>query len=51
MTAPSRVVFSSCGLTKVYGMGEVEVHALRGVDLEIYQGEFVMLRHFFGVRD
>jgi putative ABC transport system ATP-binding protein len=24
-------------------MGEVEGHALRGVDLEIYQGEFVVL--------
>lgn len=24
-------------------MGEIEVHALRGVDLEIYQGEFVVL--------
>jgi putative ABC transport system ATP-binding protein len=36
-------VFEARGLTKVYGMGEVEVHALRGVDLELYSGEFVVL--------
>jgi putative ABC transport system ATP-binding protein len=30
-------------LTKVYKMGEVEGHALRGVDLELYAGELVVL--------
>jgi putative ABC transport system ATP-binding protein len=36
-------VFVARGITKVYHMGEVEVHALRGVDLELYEGEFVVL--------
>jgi putative ABC transport system ATP-binding protein len=36
-------VFEARGITKVYNMGEVEVHALRGVDLELYAGEFVVL--------
>jgi putative ABC transport system ATP-binding protein len=31
------------GLTKVYQAGEVEVHALRGIDLTLRQGEFVVL--------
>ena len=30
-------------LTKVYRMGEVDVHALRGVDIDLYQGEFIVL--------
>jgi putative ABC transport system ATP-binding protein len=36
-------VFTAQGLTKTYGSGEVEVHALRGLDLEIWPGEVVVL--------
>ncbi len=31
------------GITKVFGQGETAVHALRGVSLEIEQGEFVAI--------
>jgi putative ABC transport system ATP-binding protein len=31
------------GLTKVYDLGEVQVHALRGVSLDIREGEFLAL--------
>jgi putative ABC transport system ATP-binding protein len=41
--ATSEVVFSARGVTKVYGMGEVQVQALRGVDLDLYGGELVVL--------
>jgi putative ABC transport system ATP-binding protein len=36
-------VFQARGLTKTYRMGDAEVHALRGVDLEILAGEFIVL--------
>ncbi len=39
----SEPVFAARRLTKVYPMGEVEVHALRGVDFELYAGELVVL--------
>jgi putative ABC transport system ATP-binding protein len=39
----SAPVFSARALTKTYRMGESEVHALRGVDLEIRAGEFIVL--------
>ncbi|ANK82576.1 MAG: ABC transporter [Rhizobiales bacterium NRL2] len=38
-----RVALSARGLTKVYRMGAVEVHALRGIDLDLYEGELVVL--------
>jgi putative ABC transport system ATP-binding protein len=36
-------VLEARGLTKTYHMGEVAVEALRGVDLDLYEGEFVVL--------
>ncbi|MBI4483233.1 MAG: ABC transporter ATP-binding protein [Acidobacteria bacterium] len=36
-------VLRARGLTKVYHMGSVDVHALRSVNLELYRGEFVVL--------
>ena len=43
MTARTEAVFRAKGLTKSYRMGEVEVRALRGIDLELYRGELVVL--------
>ena len=36
-------IFTAQRLTKVYTTGEVEVRALRGVDLEVLHGEVVVL--------
>jgi putative ABC transport system ATP-binding protein len=36
-------VFDVKGLTKIYRSGEVEVHALRGIDLALYEGEIAVL--------
>ncbi|MCX8107331.1 MAG: ABC transporter ATP-binding protein [Verrucomicrobiae bacterium] len=36
-------VYRVRGLTKIYGHGEAAVHALSGVDLDLYAGELVVL--------
>ena len=41
--ASLRPVFSAKGLTKSYHMGDITVPALRGIDLELFPGEFVVL--------
>ena len=46
MTAPeprTPPAFRVTGLTKVYGEGQGAVHALRGIDLVLPEGEFVVL--------
>ncbi|HJW80920.1 MAG TPA: ABC transporter ATP-binding protein [Acidiferrobacterales bacterium] len=37
-------LLSGRGLTKVYPMGVEQVHALRGVDVDVYRGDFLALR-------
>jgi len=41
--AESKPVFAARDVIKVYHMGEVDVHALNGIDLDLYAGEFVVL--------
>ena len=38
-----RAVFQTSELTKIYGTGEVEVRALDGVTMELYEGEIAVL--------
>ena len=42
-TQAAPLVFRARGLSKTYGSGEVEVRALRDVDLDIARGEFIVL--------
>jgi putative ABC transport system ATP-binding protein len=41
--APREAVFHVHSISKVYRMGDVEVRALRGVDVDLFDGEFVVL--------
>lgn len=40
---PPRIVFSTRNLIKTYQVGDIEIHALRGIDLDLYAGEFVVM--------
>ncbi|MBM3866305.1 MAG: ABC transporter ATP-binding protein [Verrucomicrobia bacterium] len=42
-TPGSAPVFQARGLTRVYGDGTAEVHALAGIDLELHAGELIVL--------
>jgi putative ABC transport system ATP-binding protein len=43
MSSTATLVFAARGITKTYNMGELVVHALRGVDFDLYAGELVVL--------
>jgi putative ABC transport system ATP-binding protein len=40
---PCRIVFAVENLAKTYVMGEVEIQALRGIDIELYAGELAVM--------
>jgi len=42
-TKITEAVFIARGLSKAYRMGDIDVHALRSVNLEFYKGELVVL--------
>ncbi len=41
MTNPEAPLIELVGLTKTYGQGAAEIQALNGVDLKVYEGDFV----------
>jgi len=43
MNGNGKVVISARDLSKVYHMGDIEVHALCGLSLDVYAGEFVAI--------
>lgn len=43
MTTNESPLVLTRGVTKVYAMGQTEVHALRGIDLRVDRGEFVAI--------
>ncbi|MEQ8516997.1 MAG: ABC transporter ATP-binding protein [Chromatocurvus sp.] len=43
MTQSGKAVFHTRGLTKTYRQGEIDVHALRGVDVDLVDGELVVM--------
>ena len=43
-SSPAReVVVRATGVQKIYRMGDQQVHALRGIDIEIYTGEYLSI--------
>jgi len=42
-TGKTKTVISVKGLEKIYTMGDVKVYALRGIDLDVTEGEFVAI--------
>ncbi|MDX1814872.1 MAG: ATP-binding cassette domain-containing protein, partial [Thermodesulfobacteriota bacterium] len=43
ISPPGETVFRARGLTKISDRGEVQVRALRGVDVDLFAGELVVL--------
>jgi len=43
MTSESQPVFQVRQLGRTFDLGEVKIQALRGIDLEIYEGEFLVM--------
>ena len=39
----AKIIIETRSLTKTYKVGEVEVHALKGIDIKIYEGDFVAI--------
>lgn len=48
MSEKNGCILKGENITKTYQMGEVTVHALRGVSIELYRGEFVVLLGYSG---
>ncbi len=42
-TSEAPAIFHVHNISKIYRMGEIDIHALRGIDLDLYPGEFVVL--------
>ncbi|MCJ8328598.1 MAG: ABC transporter ATP-binding protein [Lentisphaeria bacterium] len=43
MSDDDDIIISSKNVTKVYGKGDIEVHALRGITLDIVRGEYISI--------
>ncbi|MBI9081215.1 MAG: ATP-binding cassette domain-containing protein, partial [Pseudodesulfovibrio sp.] len=43
MSEEKRTIVRVVGVTKSFKMGKVELQALKGVDLEVYAGEYISI--------